>query len=121
MVAWRSRLTGGLTSSSSSKLEEQAPPPEESPEDESIEDAGVGLLHLPELSLLVSCQYGSMRLPLGSKSRMVRVSSPLKRQQRVSPSRKFKRRENDFQPDPRKTKWDLSISNSIQEGDRTHP
>src|SRR4051812_31107297 len=52
---------------------------------------------------------------------MVRVSSPLKRQQRVSPSRKFKRRENDFQTDPRKNKRELSISNSIQEGDRTHP
>src|SRR3954468_22871648 len=75
-VAWRARLTGGLTLSSSSELEGQAPPPEESPEDEAVEDACVGLLDLPELSLLVSCQYGSMRLPFGSKARMVRVSSP---------------------------------------------
>src|SRR3954465_10802823 len=55
-------------SGSSSELEEQAPPTEESLEDEAVEDAGVGLLDLPELSLLVSCQYGSMRLPLGSKA-----------------------------------------------------
>src|SRR3954463_924759 len=108
-------------SSSSSKLEEQAPPPEESPEVEAVGDEGVGLLDLPELSLLVSCQNGSRRLPLGSKARMVRVSSPSKRQQRLSPSRKFKRREKDLQPDPRKIKQELSTSNSTQEGDRTHP
>src|SRR3954466_15068841 len=99
-------------SRSSPELEGTAPPPEEPPEDEAIEDAGVGLLDLPELSLLVSCQYGSMRLPIGCKAGTVMVSSPSKRQKRVSPSSKFKRRENDFQPEPRKIKRELWISNS---------
>ena len=110
-VAWRARLIGGLTSRSSLELEGAAPPPKDSPE-EAVEDAGVGLLDLLELSLLDSCQCGSMRLPLGSKARTVTVSSPSKRQQRVSPSRKFKRRENELQPKPRKIKRELSTSNS---------
>ena len=107
-------------SSSSLELEEQAPP-KKSPEVEAAGDEGEGLLDLPELSLLVSCQKGSRRLPLGSKARTVRVSSPSNRQQRLSPSRKFKRREKDLQPDPRKIKQELSTSNSTQEGDREHP
>src|ERR1041385_1629588 len=111
-VAWRARLIDGLTSRSSPELEDTASPPEESPDDEAVEDTGVGLPDPTELSLLLSCQDGSMRLPLESKARMVRVFSPSKRQQRVSPSRKFKHRENDFQPEPRKIKRELSISNS---------
>src|ERR1041385_6231871 len=99
-------------SRSSPELEDTGSPPEESLEDEAVEDMGVGLPDLPELSLLVSCKDGSMRLPLGSKARMVRVFSPSKRQQSVSPSRKLKRRENDFQPKPRKIKRELSVSNS---------
>src|ERR1041384_996984 len=108
-------------SSSSSELEEQAPPPEESPEVEAVGDADEGLLDPPELSQLVSSHNGSKRLPLASKARTVRVSSPSNRQQRLSPSRKFKRREKDLQPDPRKIKQELSTSNSTQEEDRTHP
>src|SRR3954468_3373901 len=108
-------------SSSSLELEEQAPPPEESAEVEAVGDADEGLLDPPELSLLVSSHNGSRRFPLASKARTVRVSSPSKRQQRLSPSRKFRRREKDLQPDPRKIKQKLSTSNSIQEGDRTHP
>ena len=108
-------------SSSSLELEEQAPPPEESPEVEAVGDADEGLLDPPELSLLVSCQNGSKRLPMASKARTVRVYSPSNRQQRLSPSRKFKCREKDLQPDPRKIKQELSTSNSTQVGERTHP
>ena len=47
------------------ELIETASPPEESLEDGAAEDAGVGLLDLVELSLLDSCQFGSMLLSLG--------------------------------------------------------
>src|SRR4051812_24401925 len=99
-------------SRSSPELEDTTSPPEESPDEEAVEDAGEGLLDFSEPSLLVSGQYGSMRLLLGSKARMIRVFSPSKRQQRVSPSRKFKLRESNFQPNPRKIKSELSVSNS---------
>src|SRR4051812_5308959 len=97
---------------SSSELIETTSPPEESPEDGAVEDAGEGLLDLVELSLLDSCPCGSMLLPLGSKARTVTVLSPSKRQQSISPSRKFKRRGNKLQPEPRKIKRELSTSKS---------
>src|SRR3954469_6704418 len=108
-------------SRSSSELEEQAPPPEESAEAEAVGEADEGLFDPPELSLLVSSQNGSRRLPLASKAQTVRMSSPSNRQQRLSPLRKFKRRKKDLQPDPRKIKPELSTSSSTQEGDRTQP
>src|ERR1041384_3886185 len=108
-------------SSSSSELEEQAPPPKGSAEVEAVGEADEGLLDPPELSLLVSSQNGSKRLPLASKARTVRVSSPSNRQQRLSPSHKFRRHEKDLQPEPRKIKQELSTSNSTQEGDHTQP
>ena len=83
-------------SSSFSELEEQAPPPEESAKAEAVGEADEGLLDPPELSLLVSSQNGSRRLPLASKAETVRVSSPSNRQQSLSPSRKFRRREKDL-------------------------
>src|SRR4051812_47986630 len=111
----------GLTSSSSLELEEKAPSAEESAEDEVTGEAGEPPLDPPELSLLVSSQYGSRRLPPASNARTVRVSSPSKRQQRLSPSRRFSRRENALHPDPRKIKQELSTSNSTQEEDQAHP
>src|SRR4051812_32304292 len=92
---------------SSSELRETAPPPEESPEDGAVEDAGVGLVDLVELSLLDSCQCGSMLLSLGSNARTVTVLSPSKRQLSISPSRKFNRRANKRQPEPRKIKREI--------------
>src|SRR3954467_12278786 len=97
---------------SSPYLTETSPSPEESPEEEADEDAGVGLLDLPELSLLDSCQCGSMLLPLGSNARTMTVVSPLKRKQSISPSHRFKRRENKLQAEPRKIRRELSTSNS---------
>ena len=111
-VPWRTRLIDGLTSRSSSELIERAPPPDESLEDGAVEDEGTGLLDLAESSLLDSCQCGSMLLPLGSKARTVTVLSPSKRQQSMSLSRKFKRRANKLQPEPRKIKRELSTSKS---------
>src|SRR4051812_18693510 len=111
-VPWRTRLIVGLTSRSSSDLIKTASPPEESPEDGAVEDAGVGLLDLVESSLLGSCQCGFMLLPLGSKARTETVLSPSKRQQSMSPSCKFKLRENKPQPEPRKIKRELSTSKS---------
>src|SRR4051812_33376345 len=97
---------------SSSELMETASPPKESPEDGAVEDAGIGLLDLVELSLLDSCQCGSMLLPLGSNARTVTVLSPSKRYLSISPSRKFNRRANKLQPKPRKSKRELSTSKS---------
>src|SRR3954467_13789655 len=97
---------------SSPYLTETSPSPEESPEEEADEDAGIGLHDLPELSLLDSCQCGSMLLPLESNARTVTVLSPSKRQQSTSPSRILKHRENKLQPEPRKIKRELSTSNS---------
>src|ERR1041385_5669329 len=97
---------------SSSELMETASPPEESPEDGVVEDAGVGLIDLVELSLLDFCQCGSMLLPLGSNARTVIVLSPSKRHLSISPSRKFNRRANKLQPEPIKIKRELSTSKS---------
>src|ERR1043165_4615317 len=99
------------TSRSSPELMERAPPPEESP-DGAVEDEGVGLLDLAESSLLDSCKRGSMLLPLGSKARTVTILSPSNRQQSISPSRKFKHRANELQPEPRKIKRELLTSKS---------
>src|ERR1041385_5314636 len=111
----------GLTSSSSLELEEQAPSDEESAEDEVTGEADEPPLDPSEFPLLVSTQYGSRRLPPASNAGTVRVSSPSKRQQRLYPSRRFNRRENALQQDPRKIKDELSTSKSAQEEDRAHP
>ena len=78
-VAWRAFLIVGLTSRSSPELMEIASPPEESLEEEADEDAGVGLLDLPELSQLDSCKCGSILLPLESNTWTVIALSPSKR------------------------------------------
>src|ERR1041385_2916158 len=94
-------------------LKDGSPPaPKESPEEEAVEDAGEGLLDFVELSLLDSCPCGSMLLPLGSNMWTVTVLSPSKRQLSISPSRKFNRRANKLQLEPKKIKRELSISKS---------
>src|ERR1041384_7958349 len=97
---------------SSPELMEIASPPKESPEEEADEDAGERLLDLPELSQLDSCKSGSMLLQPEPNARTEKAHSPSKRQQSISPSRRFKRRENEIQQEPRKIKRELSTSKS---------